>query len=166
MIKEMIRDDAAHQATDKKYLLNDVEVAKFIAYGYHIVDLDLPAEFNERIGAQLDALESNPGDAITEAIPELWQVLDHPAVRGALTSLLGHNYAVNSHRHWHCKLPDSPYMHWHQDSTNNRDIRINRFLGLYYPRTITPDMGPTVIVPGTHFRNAPTDRMATYTNIR
>ena len=27
-------------------------------------------------------------------------------------------------------------------------------------------MGPTVIVPGTQFRNAPTDRMATYTNIR
>ena len=36
----------------------------------------------------------------------------------------------------------------------------------YYPRDVTVEMGPTVIVPGTHFRNAPTDRMATYTNIR
>ena len=57
-------------------------------------------------------------------------------------------------------------MQWHQDSTNDRDTRINRFLGLYYPRDVTPDMGPTMIVPGTQFRNAPTDRMATYSNIR
>ena len=48
----------------------------------------------------------------------------------------------------------------------NRDIHLNRFLGLYYPRDITPDMGPTVILPGTQFRNAPTDRMATYTNVK
>ena len=27
-------------------------------------------------------------------------------------------------------------------------------------------MGPTVVVPGTQFRNAPTDRMSTYSNIR
>ena len=151
---------------DPQYLLTDVEVARFITTGYHIVELDLPASLNERIADQLDALESNPGDAITETIPELWQVLEHPAVQGTLTSLLGHNYRINAHRHWHCKLPGSGYMHWHQDGTNNRNTQIDRFLGLYYPRTITPDMGPTVIVPGTQFRNAPTDRMATYTNIK
>ena len=55
---------------------------------------------------------------------------------------------------------------WHQDGLNNRDVLLNRFLGLYYPTDVTPDMGPTIIVPGTQFRNAPTDRMATYSNIR
>ena len=45
-------------------------------------------------------------------------------------------------------------MHWHQDDTNNRSTQIDRFLGLYYPRTITPNMGPTIVVPGTQFRNA------------
>ena len=108
----------------------------------------------------------NPGDAITEAVPELWQVLDHPTVTGALVSLLGPDYEVQSHRHWHCKQPNSPHMNWHQDGLNNRDVLLNRFLGLYYPTDVTPDMGPTIIVPGTQFRNAPTDRMATYTNIR
>ena len=37
---------------------------------------------------------------------------------------------------------------------------------MYYPQDVTPDMGPTAIVPGTHFRNAPTDRMASYGNFR
>ena len=151
---------------DKSHLLTDVEVARFIVTGYHIVETDLPEGLNEHIAEQLDDLESNPGDAITETIPELYQVLDHPTTRGVLTSLLGTEYEVKSHRHWHCKQPNSGHMQWHQDSTNNRDTGINRFLGLYYPRNITPDMGPTIIVPGTQFRNAPTDRMATYTNIR
>lgn len=151
---------------DKQYLLTDAEVAQFIVNGYHIVELDLPDEVNQSIAQQLDTLESNPGDGITETVPELWQVLDHPATKGVLLSLLGNNYEVRSHRHWHCKQPGSNHMNWHQDSTNNRDIGINRFLGLYYPQDITSDMGPTIIVPGTQFRNAPTDRMAHYTNIR
>jgi hypothetical protein len=148
------------------HLLDDVDVVKFIVTGYHMVELDLPDGLNESIAGQLDALESNPGDAITETVPELWQVLDHPHVTGVLQSLLGIDYEVQSHRHWHCKQPDSNHMNWHQDSTNNRDLRLNRFLGLYYPTDITPDMGPTVIVPGTQYRNAPTDRMATYSNIK
>lgn len=149
-----------------RYFLTDVEMARFLVNGYHVVEPDLPAGLNESIAEQLDRLDANPGDAITDRIPELWQVLDHPAVQGALTSLLGENFAVNSHRHWHCKLPGSGFMQWHQDGTNNRKSHIDRLLGLYYPHTITAEMGPTVIVPGTQFRNAPTDRMATYSNIR
>lgn len=151
--------------SDPSYLLTDGEVARFVVTGYHLTHPDLPDGLNEQIACKLDTLDRNPGDAITETIPELWQVLDHPAVKGVLISLLGEDYQVNAHRHWHMKPAGSGYMHWHQDSTNNRDIRINRFLGLYYPRDVTPDMGPTIIVPGTQYRNAPTDRMATYTNI-
>lgn len=151
---------------DPTHLLTDVEVAKFLVTGYHILELDLPAGFNERIAEQLDGLDYNPGDAITDVVPELQQVLDHPAVHGVLVSLLGEGYEVQPHRHWHCRPPGTGHMQWHQDSTNSRDIRLNRFLGLYYPRDVTPDMGPTIIVPGTQYRNAPTDRMATYTNIR
>ncbi|MEE2657613.1 MAG: phytanoyl-CoA dioxygenase family protein [Candidatus Latescibacterota bacterium] len=151
---------------DRAHLLSDVEVARFVVNGYHMITPELPEGLNESIATQLDVLESNPGDAITEAVPELWQILEHPAARGVLVSLLGPDYEVQSHRHWHCKQAGSAFMQWHQDSVNNRDLRLNRFLGLYYPRDVTTDMGPTVIVPGTQYRNAPTDRMATYTNIR
>ena len=98
-----------------KYLLGDADVARCIVTGYHLLQPDLPPGLNERIAARLDALESNPGDAVTEAVPELWQVLDHPAVRGALVSLLGPDYEVQAHHHWHCKPPGSGHMAWHQD---------------------------------------------------
>jgi hypothetical protein len=147
-------------------LLDDRAVVDFIIRGHLLLELDLPAGVNERIAATLDGMEGNPGDAITDAVPELHLVLDHPLVQGALTSLAGEDYEVMAHRHWHCKEPGTAYMHWHQDGANRRDVRIDSFLGLYYPRRVTSDMGPTVIVPGTQFRNAPTDRMATYFNIR
>jgi len=142
----------------REHLLSDVEMARFLVNGYHLVEPDLPSGLNEQIAARQDDLGANPGDAITETIPELWQVLDHPAVRGALTSLLGGDYSVNSHRHWHCKLPGSGHMQWHQDSTNNRSTGIDRLFGLYYPHTISSEMGPTVIVPCTHLRNAASGR--------
>lgn len=150
---------------DKSLLLTDLEMAGFIVNGYHLLELDLPEGLNERIAGQLNELDYNPGDAIAEVVPELWQVIEHPAVKGALVSLLGDDFEVMGHRHWHCKQPHTGHMSWHQDSTNNRDTRIDRLLGLFYPTDITPEMGPTVIVPGTQFRNAPTDRMSTYTNI-
>ena len=126
---------------DTKHLLTDVEMACFLVNGYHMVEPVLPAGLNERVAEQLDSLTANPGDDITETVPELWRVLEHPSVRGALISLLGEDYTVNSHRHWHCKLPDSGYMQWHQDSTNNRNTQIDRLLGLYYPHTITAGDG-------------------------
>lgn len=149
-----------------EHLLSDAEVARFVVNGYHIVEPQFEEGFNEGIARQLDGLKDNPGDGITEAVPELLQVLEHPVVGGVLVSLLGPDYQVQPHRHWHAKPPGSGHMQWHQDSVNNRSKKIDRFLGLYYPRDVTPDMGPTVIVPGTQYRNAPTDRMATYTNIR
>ena len=147
-------------------LLDDREVVEFIIRGYLLLDLELPAGVNERIGKDLDGMERNPGDAITDVVPELHQVLGHSLVQGALTSLAGEDYEVMAHRHWHCKEPGTAYMHWHQDGKNRRDVGLDQFLGLYYPVDVTADMGPTIIVPGTHFRNAPTDRMRTYTNIR
>ena len=89
-----------------EHRLSDIDVVKFIVTGYHIVEPDLPEGLNETIAAKLDGLDSNPGDAITDTVPELNQVLDHPKVTGALASLLGDDYEVQSHRHWHCKQPN------------------------------------------------------------
>ena len=54
---------------DNSFLLSDGEVAEFIVKGYHLVEPELPAGLNESIADQLDALDHNPGDAITEAVP-------------------------------------------------------------------------------------------------
>ena len=158
--------DNSISSNEIKHLLDDMEVVNFIIHGYHNLQLDLEPSVNESIAHKLDLMERNPGDAICEEVPELNQVINHPRVHGALTSLAGNNYEVAFHRHWHCKKPYTPFMHWHQDGKNTRDYGLNKFLGLYYPTDVTADMGPTIIVPGTQYRNAPTDRMRSYTNIK
>ena len=156
----------ARRCTLADYLLDDLEVVDFIVKGYHIVQPDLRPGLNEAIAAKLDVMQRNPGDAICDEVPELNEVLDHPAVRGALVSLAGKHYETMFHRHWHCKEPGTPYMHWHQDGKNRRSVTLDRFLGLFYPTAVSADMGPTMIVPATQYRNAPTDRMRSYGNIR
>ena len=84
-------------------LLSDVDVARLIVNGYHITKPAYEKGLNELIAKQLDDLSENPGDAIIEAIPELRQVLEDCIVRGVLISLLGKDYEVNPHRHWHCR---------------------------------------------------------------
>jgi len=154
--------------SNKQYLLTDEEVAHFITYGYRIVEPDFPDGFNESICNELDVelAHTNPMNAILDRVPKLNQVYDHPKVRGVLVSLLGKDFRMAEHRHCHKNEPGTRSQYWHQDSSNERHHRIECVLGFYYPQDVTTDMGPTAIVPGTHFRNAPSDRMAAYGNFR
>jgi hypothetical protein len=151
---------------DKCHLLNDDQIVTFIIRGYHLVETDLGQGFNEAVYEELGQLQTNPGDAIVERVPKLQRVFDHPPVRGALISLLGEDMSMNRHRSCRVNLPGTRSQSWHQDGLNQRHHQIKTVLAMYYPQEVTADMGPTVLMPGTHFRNAPTDRMATYADFR
>lgn len=160
-----VPDLAALQA-QTPVLLTDDEVVSFVIKGYHVVQTNFPPEFHQAIYDEIAQLKGNPGDGILDAVPKLHQIYADPAVRGALISLLGERYRMNSHRHCHMNTPGTRSQNWHQDGVNQRHHQVRTVLGMYYPQDVTPDMGPTVVLPGTHFRNAPTDRMATYANFR
>jgi hypothetical protein len=154
---------------DPTYLLDDAAMKDFIVRGYVNVETDFPPEFHERIYQDIEkvrAAEGNVGNQILERVPALQEVYDHPAVRGALTSVLGRDYVMHRHRHCHTNPPGSPGGRWHQDDVNVRHHQIWRVLAMYYPQDVTEEMGPTVILPGTQFRNAPTTRMASYVNFK
>jgi len=145
-------------------LLTDDQLLSFIVNGFYLIKPDFPDSLHERICDALDALENNPGDHILEAVPAIADVYNHPVTRGALISILGADYAMNPHRHWHARVKGARSQGWHQDGTNVRHHQVWTVLAMYYPHDVTKEMGPTVIMPGTHFRNAPTDRMQTYGN--
>ena len=76
------------------------------------VTTDVPMEFHETIYHKTDALfagavdfrgdrRHNPLNNILPLVPELQVVLESPAVRGALTSILGNGYVMHPHRHCH-----------------------------------------------------------------
>ena len=145
-------------------LLTDGQVQQFIADGYLTVHADYPPSFHESIRRKLDSVlekEGNPGNNILPRIPEIGHVFRHPAVAGALTSLLGPGYILNPHRHCHLNPPGSRGQTWHKDcyvyDHNLRHPRFSWVLAFYYPQDTTPDMGPSGLLPGTQFQRAISD---------
>ncbi|MDE0022713.1 MAG: phytanoyl-CoA dioxygenase family protein [Candidatus Poribacteria bacterium] len=152
----------------QNHLLTDAQVAEFVVRGYLVFKPDFPEGFNDQIYKECAAATAhgNPGDAILERVPKLHDVWDHPVVKGALASLLGDDFTMSGHRHCHVNPPGSRSQGWHQDGVNQRHHQVRVCLGFYYPQATPHELGPTSLVPGTHFRNAPTDRMASYANFR
>ena len=139
-------------------LLDDAQMQQFITDGYISVRADYPPEFHQDIYQQIEAMfegEGNTGNNILPRIPQIQKVFDHPALKGALTSLLGEGYILNPHRHCHLNPPDSKGQRWHKDcyvfDHNMRHPRFQWVLALYYPQETTEDMGPTGLLPGRQF---------------
>jgi hypothetical protein len=138
-------------------LLSDQQLQQFLVDGYVQVHADFSepvhAALREKFDAVLEA-EGNPGNNILPRVPEIAQVFRHPAVTGALTSLLGVGYQMNPHRHLHLNRPGTRGQNWHKDcyvfDHNLRHPRYRWILALYYPQNVTEDMGPTGLLPGYH----------------
>jgi len=141
-------------------LLDDQGMRDFIADGFVRVRADLPAAVHRKIRQRAEEIfdtEGNPGNDILPKVPELHQVLEHPAVAGALTSILGPGYIVHPHRHCHLNPPASPGQNLHQDSyeadENVRHHRGRWAMGFYYPQDVDASMGPSSVLPASQYYN-------------
>ncbi|RUS30815.1 hypothetical protein BC938DRAFT_478925 [Jimgerdemannia flammicorona] len=147
------------------YLLTDLDVQRFIANGYHVIPastLSLPAAFHvqilDDINARLDQF-GNPGNNLLPAVGNLHRLFEEPRVRGALTSLLGEGYAMHPHRHLHTTVGGFKEQGWHRDTYwGNQKIRHLHprwVMAMYYPQTVTLEMGPTALAIGSQYFDNP-----------
>ncbi len=136
--------------------LTDDRMRGFIRDGFVVVKPGLPSELHQEVWDRTDALfedEGNPGNNLIARVPAIQRVFDDPAVTGALTGILGPNYFMHPHRHCHYRPPRSPGQTIHKDSFTKRRHRTRWALAFYYPQTTTVDMGPTGVIPGSHYYN-------------
>src|SRR5215469_17271340 len=92
--------------TSTPMLLTDQQIQRFIAHGYLPLQTTLPESFHRTIYDRFDALiggdaNLNPGNNLLPACPELGALFQDPVVNGALTSVLGADYAMHPHRALH-----------------------------------------------------------------
>lgn len=142
----------------KSHLFTDTQMRDFIVNGYVTVKAALPRSFHETIyrkTQELTAKEGNLGNNILPRVPELQAVFEEPAVRGALTSILGENYVMHSHRHPHQNRPHSDGQGFHKDSywgyNKVRHHRPRWAMAFYYPQDAPLELGPSSILPGTQY---------------
>lgn len=136
--------------------LNDAQMQRYISDGYVMLEPGLPAEFHRALFRKTDevfASEGNPGNNLLPRIPDVGNVFRDPVVAGALASILGDDYFMEPHRHCHYNAPGSKGQELHKDSFTRRRHRTRLLLAFYYPQETTEDMGPTSIVPGSHYYN-------------
>jgi hypothetical protein len=143
--------------------LTDTDVQSFIKRGF----LQLrPSSVSPRTHASIAAAAAyaaSPGSAAPHdwsgngcfpAIPALGDVLTDPRVHGAFTALLGRGYALHVHRHCHISQP-GPGQTLHQDSYEDdqpcRHHRPRWCMAMYYPHDVPDTLGPTVVVPESHW---------------
>lgn len=136
-------------------LLTDEQMRTFITEGFLILQTDFSEEFHQRLTEQLNQVydqEGNPGNNLLPRIRDLQKVFDHPIVTGALTSVLGPNYLMHTHRHGHFNA--SPKAGgWHKDSYWGYKKMRNHHpwwaMVMYFPQDTPVELGPTGVMPGT-----------------
>jgi hypothetical protein len=140
-----------------RQLLTSVQVARFVAQGFLRLDGVVPQELNEDAVAALSRRipEVPYGTALATAFQEdtfIHRLLALPAVAGALESLVGPDPTVDHHA-VHVREPhEGTAQALHADAII--DVRPDAFdvQLMYYPHAVTPDMGGTLSVPGSHLR--------------
>lgn len=151
-------------------LLDDSQMSAFLTDGYlTLFPSELPQQLHSKLFAGAAQLYDEArlvggstthlqylGDNVLARIPELNEVLNAPTVTGALTSVLGGGYVLHPHHFVHSAgRADQGF---HQDGNlpwNTRGyFRSHRPISamlFYYPQTVTDDMGPTEVLPGTQY---------------
>ena len=137
-----------------EHLLTDAQMRHFIVNGFVTVPTELSAQFHDAIYEKTMTVfdkEGNPGNNLVPRIPEIQKVLDDPNVKGALTSLLGADYYMQPHRHPHYNPPGSKGQGMHQDGGKRWSHHTRRLLVFYYPQDTPLELGPTGVVPMSHY---------------
>lgn len=170
---------------DAPKLLDDETVREFVTNGFVRLTPDVPADVHDQIDGLLRfACEEETwyGNNILARVPKMYEVLDCPVVRGAVTSLAGPDYYVHPHRAVHTSTPaaerasgaldpgvNAPPMGkgsmagsgWHQDAQSplsRARHHVPRYLiGFYFPHETPVAMGPTRVQAGSHLYPHPVE---------
>ncbi len=157
---------------DKSNLLDTRQIATFIARGVLRFDGLMDDAFNQAFleGYAAGRTESNPaGTPLSRCFPgggPARELLGMPRVLGIIQSLVGPDPRFD-HQAYHVREgSDERSQHLHQDATidprrQHFDIQL-----MYFPQAVTPEMGGTRYVPGTHLRIVSETSVARYQNMR
>ena len=142
-------------------LLTDVQMQTFIGQGFLTLSIDeLGEDFHASLyeHAQAEFGPKNNGltgtGGSTERIPELLTMVNSPTVAGALTSLIGPEYA---HGHLgvagcalHVSTNEDQIFHKDTQRAMVTGHRTRAVMVMYYPGAADETMGPTAIAPSSH----------------
>ena len=146
--------------------LTDSQVLEVCKQGYLILEGVVPEDINRQTVAYVDA---NPGNEPTSILEQDWfveQVICQPEAAGAVRSLLGRNFVLPVLMSNHRTQMPAEGQQWHRDGGSQYGPAQHYLQVFYYPETCTREMGPTELLPGSHFLFSQSRQMAHYGKIK
>lgn len=146
--------------------LTDTQVLEFCKQGYLLLEGVVPDEINSRA---VSYLERQPSHEPTEILLEDWfvdNVILNSQAAGAVRSLLGQNFGLPIIMSNHRVTCPSPAQQWHRDGNSRHGPALNYLQVFYYPEDCSLDLGPTELLPGSHFLFSLSQNMGHYGGIR
>ena len=146
--------------------LNDQQVLDFCRDGYLVLPGVVPEVINRRT---VEFLEHCNGPQPDQILAEDWfveAVLKNPLAGGAVRSLLGAHFRLPGMMANHRNTCPAPAQNWHRDGGSVYHRRLDYLQVFYYPTDTPEEMGPTEVVPGSHFVRSKANYMTHYDHIR
>ena len=145
-------------------LLDVGEMVKFACEGFVRLESVVPPELNRQVLSELEAYDGD-GFKYWDTSATIRAVFELPRLRGALRSVMGPDPVCN---HSFVHIVPAHYARaqdWHADAVI--DTRPFRFdvLVMYFPQDTPREMGPTLVLPGSHLRDVRFGSVAHYRNI-
>lgn len=146
--------------------LTDSQVLEFCKKGFLMLEGVVPDEINRRT---FEYLETDTHYEPTAILEEDWfheHVTLNPQAIGAVRSLLGKNVGlpiIMSNHRVHCP---APAQRWHRDGGSTYGPELQYLQVFYYPQECSMELGPTALLPGSHFLFSLSTHMGHYGNIR
>jgi ectoine hydroxylase-related dioxygenase (phytanoyl-CoA dioxygenase family) len=164
--------------SERERLLTTLQMAEFVARGFLRFDAVVPEALNARF---MQEVETGPPQASPAGTPladcyadsVVREIVALPVIAGAIESLVGPG-CLFDHQGTHFNPPAGLFertgtrvlsQHTHQDSTIDTRRRAFDVQMFYFPHEVTPEMGGTRFVPGTHLRRVSEMACARYQNV-
>ena len=147
--------------------LDDAQIIQFCAKGFLMLDSVVPDEINRETVEFVD--EHPEGQPIALLQEENWfvdNVIKNRQAAGAVRSLLGRDFGLPNMIANHRSVCPQPAQEWHTDGGSKYGPEVNYLQVFYYPQECPREMGPTELLPGSHFLVTRQRSMAHYGNIR
>lgn len=148
----------------KEHLLTAGQMARFVTDGYLFVENLVPDELNKLVNGEQRS-GSIPQYNYWNHSQHIQKVFDLPQVKGIIQSLVG-QYPVYDHSALHIVKPRHlTAQEWHADSVINTRKYGFDIQAFYFAHDAPDEMGPTLVLPGSHLRRVNTSSIGRYKNI-
>ena len=138
--------------------LSDTQMLDFCRQGFLVLESVVADEINERvcefIGRQPYAGGNGGAFEDKGLLEQAWfveHVLLNPQAAGAARSLLGKNASLPTWMYNHQARCPKAAQTWHRDGCSRYGHQVNHLQVFYYPQDTPLELGPTEVLPGSHF---------------